>query len=105
MTLESGLEVPTERLAEICRRYGIQEMAIFGSAARSSPVSSRAGILPLEPELAAASGRRIDLGTKRFIRPRIWHDQPRLVVAAGSVSNPFHIAQIRRARLRAIEAF
>ena len=35
MTLQSGLEIPTEKIAEICRRYGIQEMAVFGSAARN----------------------------------------------------------------------
>lgn len=35
MTLPSGLEIPTDKIGEICRRYGIQEMAIFGSAARN----------------------------------------------------------------------
>jgi hypothetical protein len=35
MTLQSGLEIPTEKIAGICRRYGIQEMAVFGSAARN----------------------------------------------------------------------
>ena len=34
MTLQSGLEIPAEKIAEICRHYGIQEMAVFGSAAR-----------------------------------------------------------------------
>jgi len=34
MTLASGIEVPVARIAEICKRYGIQELSIFGSAAR-----------------------------------------------------------------------
>jgi hypothetical protein len=32
----SGIEVPTERIAEICKRYSIRELAIFGSAARGA---------------------------------------------------------------------
>jgi predicted nucleotidyltransferase len=32
MTLTSGLDIPTERLAEICRRYHVTEMSVFGSA-------------------------------------------------------------------------
>jgi hypothetical protein len=36
MTLASAIEVPTERIAEICTRCGIRELAIFGSAARGT---------------------------------------------------------------------
>jgi predicted nucleotidyltransferase len=32
MTLTSGLDIPTERVAEICRRYHVTEMSVFGSA-------------------------------------------------------------------------
>ncbi len=34
MTLASGIEIPMETIADICRRYRIRELAIFGSAAR-----------------------------------------------------------------------
>ena len=34
MILASGFEVPTDCVAEICSRYGVQELSIFGSAAR-----------------------------------------------------------------------
>jgi hypothetical protein len=87
ITFESGFEVPTERIAEICRRYGIQEMAIFGSAARGdmrpdSDVDIMIEFFPeikygireyqsIEDELADAFGRPIDLGTKRFIKPHV----------------------------------
>ncbi|HXJ39640.1 MAG TPA: nucleotidyltransferase family protein [Bryobacteraceae bacterium] len=87
MTLDSGLEVPTEQIAEICQRHGIQELSIFGSAARTdmrpdSDVDVMVEFLPgttyglleyqsIEDELAAVFHRRIDLGTKRWIKPRL----------------------------------
>jgi uncharacterized protein len=86
MTLESGLEIPTEKIAEICRRYGIQEMAIFGSAARNdmrpdSDVDIMVEFFPdvhhgleyfaLERELQEVFGRRVDLGTKKYIKPHV----------------------------------
>ena len=87
MTLQSGLEIPTEKIAEICQRYGIQEMAIFGSAARAdmrpdSDVDVMVDFFPetkyglleyqaIEDELAELFGRRVDLGTKRYIKPRL----------------------------------
>jgi len=86
MTLPSGLEIPTDKIGEICRRYGIQEMAIFGSAARhdlrpDSDVDIIVEFFPdihygleysaLERELTAVFGRRVDPGTKKYIKPHI----------------------------------
>jgi predicted nucleotidyltransferase len=87
MTLESGLEIPTEKIADICRRYGVQEMAIFGSAARGdmrpdSDVDVLVEFFPdgkyglgeyeaLEHELAAIFDRRVDLGTKKYLKPHV----------------------------------
>ena len=84
MTLQSGLEIPSEKIAEICRRYGIQEMAVCGAAVRddikddSNPMGR---VFPgvvhsweyfrLEEELAEALGRKVDLGTKKYIKPRV----------------------------------
>src|ERR1035441_8665581 len=33
MTLSSGIELPSDRISEICKRYGVRELAVFGSAA------------------------------------------------------------------------
>jgi uncharacterized protein len=86
MTLASGIEVPTERIAEICKRYGIRELAIFGSAARGdmradSDVDIMVEFLPdvvygwvyfrIERELAEAFGRPVDLATKKWMKPRV----------------------------------
>ena len=34
MVIDSSLSIPTEQIAEFCRRHGIVELALFGSAAR-----------------------------------------------------------------------
>ena len=34
MTLATGMEVPAEGIAGICRKYSVKELAVFGSAAR-----------------------------------------------------------------------
>ena len=33
MTLASGIDIPAEKIREICLRYHVREMAVFGSAA------------------------------------------------------------------------
>ena len=76
MTIETGL----------CHRYGIQELSLFGSFAcgdvgPDSDVDILVEFLPgvvhgweyfgLESELAAAFGRRVDLATKKWLKPHI----------------------------------
>ena len=39
MTLASGIALPPERIVEICRRYKVRELAVFGSAAGQSEAS------------------------------------------------------------------
>jgi predicted nucleotidyltransferase len=34
MILISGVEFPIDRIADVCRRYDVQELSVFGSAAR-----------------------------------------------------------------------
>ena len=34
MTLVSGIQLPIDRIAETCQRYGVKELAVFGSASR-----------------------------------------------------------------------
>jgi predicted nucleotidyltransferase len=86
VTLESGIEIPVERIGEICRRYGVKEMAVFGSAARGDmrpdsdidimvelSADSRLGLdfFRMEEELSELFGRKVDLGTKRALKPRV----------------------------------
>ena len=68
-----------------CRRYGVKELSLFGSAARDeSPVDSdidplvhctpgvRIALLKFESlveELELLTGRRVDLVTKRGLKP------------------------------------
>ena len=86
MTLTSGLEIPNDKVAEICRRHHIVELAIFGSAARGEmrPDSDIDVLVEFEPdavygleyfgiemELAEIFGRRVDLATKKWLKPRV----------------------------------
>jgi predicted nucleotidyltransferase len=86
MTLTSGLEIPSEKIAEICRRYHIVEMAVFGSTARGDRrpdsdidvlVEFEPGVVwgwdyfGLEQELAQIFGRPVDLATKKWLKPKV----------------------------------
>ncbi|MSV31920.1 MAG: nucleotidyltransferase [Bryobacterales bacterium] len=100
MTLESGLEIPNEKIAEICRRYQIVEMAVFGSTARGdvrpdSDVDILVEFAPgvtwgwdyfgLEQELAHVFGRPVDLATKKWLKPNVRAeilDDARIIYAA-----------------------
>ena len=89
MALTSGIEIPSERIAQICRKYGVKELAIFGSAARggmrpdsdvdilvefSPEVKIGWEFFDLEEELAQLFGRNVDLGTKRSLKPWVRQD-------------------------------
>ena len=86
---KSNLKLPTEKLADFCRRWLIQEVALFGSILREDfkPESdvdllvtftpeARWGLLEharMEQELAQLVGRKIDLFTKRAVeQSRNW---------------------------------
>jgi uncharacterized protein len=91
-TLHLGdAEVDESKLADVCRRYGVKELSLFGSAVRGElgPGSdidvmvefdpgARIGLLKFESlseNLEALLGRKIDLVTKRglkaWIRPQV----------------------------------
>ena len=96
-----GTEVDDLSLVELCRRFGVKELSLFGSAARGEmrPASDidimvefepgvRIGLIKFESlveELEALAGRRVDLVTKRglkpWVRPKVLKDA-RLIYAA-----------------------
>jgi predicted nucleotidyltransferase len=72
-------------LTEVCRRYGVKELSLFGSAARGEMRTDsdidlmvefepgiRIGLIRFEDfaeELTALIGRKVDLVTKRGLKP------------------------------------
>jgi hypothetical protein len=84
-----GQEVDPARMAEICERYGIVELAVFGSVARgdAGPDSDvdllyvlapgarlGFGIDDLEDELAELFDRDVDLVARKAIHPLLRHE-------------------------------
>ena len=84
MTLACGLDIPSDKIAEICRRYRIVEMSVFGSAARGEmrPDSDIDIMVVLDPEarlgweffaiadeLSAVLSHPVDLGIKDSLKP------------------------------------
>ena len=87
MTLSPGIELPLEKIAEVCRKYKIRQLGIFGSAARGeatseSDVDVLVDFLPdsgmslfqlddLNRELEELLGRRVDLASKKGLKERV----------------------------------
>jgi len=87
MTVAPGIALPEAEIAEICRRYQVKELSVFGSAVRGGlrPDSdldllvdflpeARPGLLGLSAltrELSALLGRQVDLGVKPALKPRV----------------------------------
>jgi uncharacterized protein len=82
--LPDGLSVDVARLVEVCRRYGVEELAVFGSVARGeaqdeSDVDLLYVLAPgarlgfalnrLEDELAEVFGRPVDLVSRKALHP------------------------------------
>jgi predicted nucleotidyltransferase len=81
------VSLPDTEIGEICRRYRVKELSLFGSAARGDlrPESdvdflvdflpdARPGLLGLSAmarELSGLVGRRVDLAVKPALKPLI----------------------------------
>ena len=95
-TLQFGeTQVDGPSLAAVARRYGVKELSLFGSAARGEmrPESDIDLMVEFEPglrigrikfeslveELELLAGRRVDLVTKRGLKPWI---RPTLLIDA-----------------------
>ena len=101
MTISHGVILPEAEVAEICRRYQVKELAVFGSAARGqlrpeSDIDLLVEFLPeartsllrhaaAERELSAVLGRKVDLVSKRALRTALREtvlSEARLIYAA-----------------------
>ena len=92
MTMESGavgqarIDLPLDRLAEVCRRYRVRRLALFGSVLRDDfgPESDVDILVEFEPgatpglaffgmeiELSELLGRRVDLNTPACFGPAL----------------------------------
>src|SRR4051812_19924171 len=85
MVARSGMELPTQRIEEFCRKYGVAELSLFGSVLREDfsassdvdvLVAFRSGetmtvekYLDMRDELSAMfGGREIDLVQKPLLK-------------------------------------
>jgi uncharacterized protein len=87
VTLSHGIELPLGKIGEICRKYRVRQMGIFGSAARGeatpdSDIDILVEFLPdsgmslfrlddLNRELEELLGRKVDLASKRGLKPQV----------------------------------
>jgi predicted nucleotidyltransferase len=103
MKIREGLEIDDQRLADICRRYGIRELALFGSVLRDDfgaesdvdvlialPRPSPIGLLDFVRcmhELQDLFGRSVDLVERDtvhwFIRDEVLKSARPVYVAAA----------------------
>jgi predicted nucleotidyltransferase len=80
-----GIEIDEQRLAEICRDFGVRRLALFGSATRDDfsdrsdvdvlvefEKEARIGLafFTLQEELSRLIGRQVDLNTPGFLSPQ-----------------------------------
>ncbi|WP_053767882.1 nucleotidyltransferase family protein [Thermus aquaticus] len=79
-----GVSIPSQALAEVCRRYGVRRLLLFGSFARGEADEESdldllveffpgrppgLGFVRLQEELTRLFGRRVDLHTLGSLSP------------------------------------
>jgi predicted nucleotidyltransferase len=81
------IDLPAEKLADVCRRYGVKELSAFGSVLRHDfrpdsdvdllidlPADHGLDLVDyinLQEEFAAILGRRVDLVDKQGLKPAL----------------------------------
>ena len=87
MTVAPGIDVSSDQIADLCRRYQVREMALFGSAARGelradSDIDVLVELQPnhglglfefddLQTQLSRVFDRPVDLVSKSGLKPRV----------------------------------
>ena len=87
MTSPAGIELPEVEIADICRRYQVKELSLFGSAARGQMRSDSdidflvdflpgarpglLGVVAMMRELSTLLERRVDIAVKPALKPLI----------------------------------
>lgn len=84
--MSARIPIDKEVIATFCRKWHVTELALFGSVLRDDfgPESDVDVLVTFEPgyqigfaisrmrrELAEIFGRRVDIGTKRAVKPRL----------------------------------
>jgi predicted nucleotidyltransferase len=94
--MKPALDIPTERLADFCRRWKIEELSLFGSVLRDDfgPESDVDVLVEFLP--GAAYG--IDEHVAMVSELREMFGRPVDLVRAGSLKNPFRRHEILTTR-------
>jgi len=87
MKMAEGIALPIKGIESICRRYQVRELAVFGSASRGElreesdidflvefEPGARIGLFEfsaMERELGRLLDRKVDLVSKRGLKPRV----------------------------------
>jgi predicted nucleotidyltransferase len=97
----SNLAVSKDQIAAFCRRWSVNELALFGSVLRAdfSPESDVdvlvsfkpeakirfADLMQMEEELGAIFGRKVDLGTRRSVEEDANYLRRRAILGSAEV--------------------
>jgi uncharacterized protein len=95
--MDLAIELPLDRISEICRKYGVVELAVFGSVVRDDfgpdsdvdflyvrSADSRIGMefFGFREELHDAVGREVDVVPKNYLH---WVIRDRVLAEAQTV--------------------
>ena len=86
LAMSLGVSIPSQALAEVCRRYGVRRLLLFGSFARGEANEESdldllveffpgrtpgLGFVRLQKELALLFGRKVDIHTPGSLSPYV----------------------------------
>jgi uncharacterized protein len=97
--MHSLIESRRAELAELCRRFGVRRLEVFGSAARGDDfdeATSDVDFLVQLPDPKAVNPLDSYFGLKDALETTL--GRPVDLVSAGSVRNPYVLAAIERDR-------